>query len=314
MYSIHEMKELKGSGNILSGKDIFIGSDAKTRNTKVLHVEFPYSCANYRFFNVGKESGGFNSLARSVFALDVLINGNIPENEKENYFASIMKELYIVHHKDTINKKGQKRNSKLAGINSLSTSCMDNAICIARMKNSCSICSHCYSATQQSAQSGLMEHNIINGLILKNIVIPVHIWQKYFDKRNLSMFFRFESFGDVENVNVALNYINLMLAFPGVHFTAWTKNSGIWRFAFLQSCKPDNMVFIVSSDKINETREVYGNMTQYVDHVFTVFDSDYIAENNVAINCGGRKCMDCIKAGKRCYFRNTEYHIHEQLK
>ena len=216
--------------------------------------------------------------------------------------------MHIVHHIST-----KKRNSKLNLINSLSTSCCDNVFCINRIKCNDSICSHCYAETQQHTQLALQDRNTINGIILRNILIPSEYWKKYFNKNDLSKFFRIESFGDIQNTLQALNYIELSKAFPRVHFAAWTKNFMLWFAAFDKSVKPENLSFIVSSNKVN-TPEIKHLKNKYVNHIFTVFDKEYIKDNNIDIMCGGRACMDCIKRKCNCYFTNTEKEIREQLK
>lgn len=302
-YLISDVQERK---LILSGHDHFIGTDEKRRNDSIIHIEFPYNCGNYAMFYKGSQ----NILEKACLAMEKLLNNEtLSERKKSELYGIIINSLHIVHHKNT-----ETRKSKLAGINSLSTSCRDNCFCIERIKKTDCICAHCYADTQQKTQLALQDRNTINGIILRNIVIPVKYWKKYVNPSDISKFFRIESFGDVANKTQAINYINFMLAFPRVHFAVWTKNTGIWYFAMQETGKPENMVYIVSSEKVNvpnnHTEKTFGK----VDHVFTVYDKQFIKENNVNINCGGRSCMDCIKKGVGCYYRNTEKNICEELK
>ena len=69
--------------------------------------------------------------------------------------------------------------------------------------------------------------------------------------------------------------------------------------------------FIVSSNVVNKPAIV---TDPRIDHVFTVYDERFIAENNVNINCGGRSCKECIKQKKACYFAGRDPVINEQLK
>lgn len=294
-------------GIVLPGNDIFIGKDEKRRNKEVLHIEMQYTFGNYALFYRGSN----DILKNALVAMEYLLNheNDITEKKRASLYKVLIESLHIVHHISTV-----KRHSKLNGINSLSTCCLDNLYCLERMKNNDSICRHCYSATQQKTQLALQDRCIINGIILKNIVIPAKYWKKYVNPADMSKYFRIESFGDVQNKNQALNYIELVKAFPRVHFAAWTKNTGIWYFAFMQSEKPINLSFVVSSNQVNKPELYHAKNNSFVDHVFTVYDKAYIAENNVAINCGGRACMECIKRGKNCYFRNTDMEIKEELK
>ena len=222
----------------------------------------------------------------------------------EKSMLTLVAMLWIVEHKDT-----DKSNSKLAGIKSLSTCCLDNRFCLFRMQDSNSICHHCYAATQQERQHGLTDHNIINGVILRNVLFTIDnlktlpLWNENF--------FRIESFGDVENVTQARNYIRLCKAFPSVKFAAWTKNHNVWKKAFdMEGGKPENLSFIISSCYVNMEMSIPENMQSVVNHVFTVYDHNYCVD----INCGGRKCMECLKAHKNCYYTDTEKQIREELK
>jgi len=302
-YSFAEVKE---NGVILSGKDFFVGKDEKRRNQTILHIDFPYTFGNYALFYAGTQG----ILENACNAIETLLNNPaMGEKGKAEYYKTLIESLHIVHHMNT-----KKQHSKLNGINSISTACMDNSFCIERMKKKDCICSHCYADTQQKTQLALQDRNIINGIILRNIIIPVKYWKKYFAKENISKFFRIESFGDVQNKTQAINYINFVSAFPSVHFAVWTKNTGIWYFAMAEAGKPENLVYIVSSEKVNK-RNTYTEKTfGCVDHVFTVYDKKHITEENIKINCGGKACMECIKRKENCYFRNTEKYINEELK
>lgn len=215
--------------------------------------------------------------------------------------------LWVVDHKST-----KKQHSKLDGIKSISTSCLDNSFCLFRMQDSSSICRDCYAGTQQERQHGLQEHNLINGIILRNVLIPV----MYFKALAIfgEKFIRIESFGDVQNDTQAENYCHIMQAFEDSTFAVWTKNIFTWLRVFVKYGKPANCVFIVSSCHKNVITTLRDDIKAFVDHVFTVYTDEYIESNNVSINCGGRSCKDCIAQGKRCYFRGTEFYISEQLK
>lgn len=228
------------------------------------------------------------------------------EGLTENEYIAIAQTLYVVTHKSRKNNA-----SKLDGLKSLSTSCLCNRFCTARMNNPASICRHCYSATQQSRQAGLRDHNILNGVILRNVLIPSNIFRLVFNLYN-DKFFRVESFGDVENVTQARNYIHIMQSFPECTFAVWTKNPYVWKKAFDIEGKPTNCVFVLSSNYVNEVAFIPKELAPYVDHVFTVYDKT--AAQTVNINCGGRRCMDCIRAGKGCYYKGTEFYIRELIK
>lgn len=227
---------------------------------------------------------------------------NIKSELKTKLYTELASLLWIVDHK----------NNKLEGLKSLSTCCLVNPICRARMMDKESICSHCYAANQQDWQHGLADHHIVNTVILTSVIIPVKVFLHVFKYQICNeRFFRIESFGDVSNVIQCKNYINLCRAFPKTSFAAWTKNDRIWQKAFAESGKPRNLVYIVSSDHVNEAA---ANIPENADHVFTVFDKNA----DVNITCGGKKCMECILAGRRCYFRckrgSEDFMVNERLK
>lgn len=121
-------------------------------------------------------------------------------------------------------------------------------------------------------------------------------------------FVRIESFGDVANVTQAVNYANIAQVNPGVIFGWWSKNISIIARAFDQiGGKPENIILIESSEKVNVEKEP---SSPYVDKVFTVYDKKFIKENGVEINCGARSCVSC----QRCYTKGTETKVHEILK
>ena len=129
------------------------------------------------------------------------------------FFITLVNALYICTN----------HTGKMKGMNSLSTSPVKNPICMERAKDIRSICHECYSMAMNAAYSALAALLEKNTDILTKHIIPVEYWPMV-----NTLFFRLESFGDVQNKNQALNYIELVKAFPRVHFAAWTKNTGIW--------------------------------------------------------------------------------------
>lgn len=254
---------------------------------------------SYRFFY----PSNYHILVKTI----ELVEASFVRPLEDFEYRLLVSFLWIVEHKST-----EKNHSKLDGLKSISTSCLDNTFCLARMQNCTSICHDCYAGTQQERNLALNEHNLVNGIILRNVLIPV----EYF--RGLALFnekfVRIESFGDVSNETQAENYIHIMQAFEGATFAVWTKNIFTWIRVFEKCEKPCNCVFIVSSCHKNVIASLREEITKYIDHVFTVYTEEFINSHGININCGGRACKECIAQGKRCYFKNTEYHISEMLK
>ena len=198
-------------------------------------------------------------------------------------------------------------SGKMTGINSIGTSCANNPWCIQRRKNSESVCSKCYASTYMKMRKALKERlednaDILTTRLLKDREIPV---------TNAAVF-RFESFGDLYNITHLTNYVLICERNPYTHFGLWTKNIWILQELF-NDCgikKPDNLSIIVSSPMLNKTMELDREKYWFVDHVFTVYDKQFIKANDVEINCGSRDCLGC----QRCYHRNTEFYVNEKLK
>lgn len=209
--------------------------------------------------------------------------------------------LWIVNH----------NANKLQGISSISSSVHDNCFCKTRMAIADCICKFCYAYNQQSYQTGLKEHNILNGIILRNILLPVELFKTL---PILFPYLRIESFGDVANVIQARNYIRIIKAFPEKRCAIWSKNIAIWNHAFQVEGKPDNCIYVHSCSKLNTEDVIDREKYWFVDHTFTVYTKAYIKKHNIVINCGGRKCMECILKKINCYYRNTEFSIREQKK
>lgn len=249
----------------------------------------------------------FTKTVAAVFSLVYPILKKLSHNGKDiktargNDAAALVSGLWVVNH--------FKR--KLEGICSISSSVHDNCFCKARQKIIDCICKYCYAAAQQSYQTGLKEHNILNGIILRNVLIPVNAFKALVI---IFPYLRIESFGDVSNVIQARNYIRIIKAFPGKRCAIWSKNLLIWEKAFEIEGKPANTTFVYSSSKLNVVEKPDLQRFSFIDHIFTVFDKAYAKKHNIVINCGGRKCLDCIIAGKACYHRGTEFYINELKK
>lgn len=238
-----------------------------------------------------------------ILVLSILKTITDPFNPGINpidYF-NLVSSLWIVNH----------NANKLQGISSISSSVHDNLFCKCRQAIVNCICAFCYAYNQQSYQTGLKEHNILNGIILRNILIPIEMFKSLVI---LFAYLRIESFGDVANVIQARNYIRIIKAFPEKRCAIWSKNINIWKQAFDIEGKPENCTFVFSSSELNKETVIDREKYPFVDHTFTVYTKKYIKEHNIIINCGGRKCMECILAKKNCYYRNTEFSIREEKK
>ena len=194
-------------------------------------------------------------------------------------------------------------SGKMTGINSIGTTCATNPWCIKRRENNESVCSKCYSETYMKMRKSLkkrLEDNsdILTTRLLKDREIPV----------TNAVIFRFESFGDLHNVNHLENYVLICERNPYTDFGLWTKNIWLLDELFNKNGikKPDNLSIVVSSPMLNKVMEIDREKYWMVDHVFTVYDKKFIEANNVDINCGSKNCSGC----QLCYHRDTEFYVN----
>ena len=194
---------------------------------------------------------------------------------------------------------------KLEDFYSISTCTCLNPLCRARAKVKGSVCEKCYAEAHQLMYDGSAQKNEVNYYILNKYLIDERLWAAFELKAPLGLF-RVEAFGDSATVTCSRNYIRMIRSHPYITFGVWTKNLKIWKDALeLEGGKPNNMVLIYSSMFVNqEAQSPLLCIPGLVDHVFTVYDRD-----DVCYNCK-KRCKDC----KKCYSRDTEFHIRERLK
>ena len=193
---------------------------------------------------------------------------------------------------------------KMKGMQSLSTSVIENPICRERAKVKGSICEKCFAAQMfQRYGEGFKDCFKRNTEVLTGTIIPVE------DMPILNAaYFRLESFGDLQNETQVINYFNLAKANERTVFALWTKNPVfIDRVIKAGHRKPKNMIIILSSCFINKEDPI---KYDFIDKVFTVYDKQFIREHDVNITCGARNCLTC----RRCYSKRTGKRVREQLK
>ena len=196
---------------------------------------------------------------------------------------------------------------KMKGIKSIGTSCADNPFCIKRRQNGLSICSKCYADTYMKMRLSLREHladnaSVLTSRLLEGREIPV----------TNDLIYRFESFGDLQNVTQLKNYIAIAEMNEYTRFALWTKNIWFLDEVFNKEgvAKPGNLSIVVSSPMLNAPMELDRQRYWMVDHVFTVYDKKFIKEHDIEINCGARNCLGC----KKCYVDEDVFYINEKLK
>ena len=194
---------------------------------------------------------------------------------------------------------------KMIGVPSLSTSPLENKTCQALSKIESNICNSCFSIRSLKFYGdNFKEFLKNNGDILSKPLtndqikaIKVH-----------SIYFRFESHGDLLNYDHLDNLVKIAKNNKGTKFALWTKKINLAEFYFSCIKKPKNLQLVYSSVKYNKSLDI--NKYKHPDKIFTVYDKKYIKNNSTKINCGSRSCFDCAL----CYNKNKIKYINEIKK
>ena len=198
----------------------------------------------------------------------------------------------------TVNHSG-----KMAGMNSLSTAVTTNERCAKNAQIPGSICAKCFAERQMKRFPSMEKPMVENQRILTSDILPMEKLP-----RINNIYFRFESFGDLNNHIQVINYFRICYKNPKVKFALWTKNPDYIEEAIAAGYeKPENLNIVLSSLFINKERK---NVFDFVDKVFTVYDEKFIDEHGININCGARNCFTC----GLCYEKNGINVINEKLK
>lgn len=200
----------------------------------------------------------------------------------------------------TLNHEG-----KMEGMQSLNTSTKTNPLCIKNREIKGSICQKCYAFKNLSYRKNVSEayeknEAILTKRLLTNEEIPLLN----------TRYFRFEAFGDLHNEIQLQNYINICKKNKHVDFALWTKNYKLILEYFKSHKKPSNLRLLISSLMINQpiNKKPFEAINLQVS-IFTVYSKDYVKENDIKINCGGKKCIECL----RCYKRGLKNQVINEL-
>ena len=182
---------------------------------------------------------------------------------------------------------------KMEGMTAITSSMTNNVNCQRLAQCNGSICQHCYSKTAMSYRKNVQQCYEKNGKILSENIIPKN--QLPFIN---SQYCRFESHGDLHNETHLENFINIAKKNPHCQFALWTKQYKIILDYFKTHKQPKNLNIVISSLMVNKPInpapfEAIGLKVK----IFTVWDKE--AAKDVSINCGGKKCIDCLNCYKK---------------
>lgn len=206
----------------------------------------------------------------------------------------------------------EKMTGKMSGFASLSTSPLFNPLCVKRAANKDTVCAHCYSVRMQKMYSALEKKLRINSELLSGSILSADAFPVINTVTRAYKYFRLEAFGDLINETHAINYFTFCNMNPETRFTLWTKNPVFIHNAIKDGHKkPANLTVIYSSPYLNRAaKQCIFDIFPFIDKIFTVYTKEQAAADGVRINCGARKCADCLL----CYAKNDTREINELLK
>lgn len=193
---------------------------------------------------------------------------------------------------------------KMLGIKSLSTYKLVCDTCLSLKDNAKTICNKCYVDKAFMRYPQLSMAMIYNTLLLKYTKLS---------KRQLpiinDLYFRFESFSDLQNEQHLQNLYAIARANPQTQFALWTKNIPL----ILKLKAPKNVNVILSNALLNE-RTLGDKIIEIVKakttcknvKVFSVYDEEHMQEQNCQ-----KQCITCLKCYKA---KDKTTYINELLK
>ena len=195
----------------------------------------------------------------------------------------------------------KRMTGKMEHMQSLSSGFSDS--CYVRSNMPDSPCYGCYSIRMMKRYKNAKDRfqkntDAMNNVLLPSVALP---------RINASIF-RFNAHGEIDNVIHARNFLRIAKHNPRTQFTLWTHDPKKVIAAIKEEGgKPDNLILIYSSQKLNKIDK----LPMHFDKVFTCYTKDYIKNNTVDINCGEKKCFDCMT----CYDKdNKTVQINELMK
>lgn len=205
-----------------------------------------------------------------------------------------------------------KHGGKMEGIPSISTNKYTNENCIKLMNNhnNNTICKFCFVdkvANQYKTLTNALQNN--TGILTTRLLSKNEI-ARLVDIQN-RLYVRFESFGDLNNEIQLLNYCNIAKFYKLTNFALWTKHFNILIKFFKNGHKlPKNLTLVLSAPLINKGLNKLLVEKIKTHHKNTITFEVVSDANTPGINCGGRKCMDCLN----CYKPGKKHNVIELLK
>ena len=190
-------------------------------------------------------------------------------------------------------------DGKIENIYSYDASATNCTYCKAMRKkaenNPAHICNFCYDYSNEQYRIQSLNRHSLNMMIMSKVE---------FETSELAtltggMINRINSAGDIPNKTYARNMIKIAMSHSFGRFAFWIKNDKVLIAATDEIGKPENAVYIKSSQTIGRPAA----LPKYFDYVFTVYPDKKTTEKAIAdgsAECNGKKCKEC---GFKCYYR-----------
>ena len=218
-----------------------------------------------------------------------------------------MKENYAILQNFKLLSVSQGLTGKMTGMPAITTSMLCNEHCQKLSNIIGTVCEKCYTMKYLKSRPAVEKCYAENTELLTSSVIPI----KQLPFINATMC-RLETFGDIVNATHLQNYINLIKKNSHCMFSLFTKNYTVVFDYFKTHKQPKNLSLVISSLLLDEPFGLEF-LPEYLTNVkiFTVYSKPFAKGNNVTINCGKNRCVDC----RRCYTKNKNpIFISEILK
>ena len=218
-----------------------------------------------------------------------------------------MKENYAILDNFKLLSVSQGLTGKMTGMPAITTSMLCNEHCQKLSQIIGTVCEKCYTMKYLKSRPAVEKCYAENTELLTSSVIPI----KQLPFINATMC-RLETFGDIVNATHLQNYINLIKKNNHCMFSLFTKNYTVVFDYFKTHKQPKNLSLVISSLLLDEPFGLEF-LPEYLTNVkiFTVYSKQFAKGNNVTINCGKNRCVDC----RRCYTKNKNpIFISEILK
>ena len=219
-----------------------------------------------------------------------------------------MKENYAMINPCKLLSVSHGLTGKMAGMPAVTSSMLCNEHCQKLTNIIGTVCEKCYTKKYLSCRPNVEKTYAQNTELLSSSIIPIH--QLPFINAAMC---RLETFGDITNATHLHNYVNLIKKNNHCMFSLFTKNYTVVFDYFKTHKQPKNLSIVISSLLLNQPFDVNCLAETKLTNVkiFTVYSKPFAKGNNVIINCGKSRCIDC----RRCYTKNkTPIHVSELLK